>query len=173
MAETRDIKRTLFGTSDGSLDAKSGRITIPSDMTDLRTANVRITADPLRRYLEIRTREAFEALVRRIETVAATLPSDAAEALLTDYLGFSGESQVDASWRLVLPKRLREILGGETDLVLCGAGDCLQVWPVGLWQQEQENRQAALKREYHRIAHAILGVGTAAVPPAADPEPVG
>ena len=159
----------LFGIADGKMDPNTGRISIPNEMRSLATQTVRITVDPRGRFLEVRLIPAFADLARRIREVAATLAPDEAEALLTDYLGFSAEGQVDGSLRLVVPKKIREFLGGENEVVLAGAGDCLQVWPASKYAATRDDRRTALARAHGQAAHAILGLNRTA--PAAAPTP--
>ena len=50
------------------------------------------------------------------------------------------------------------------------AGESLQVWPATRWREEQGLREESLRRNYDRIAHAILGVAAPAAPgPATEP----
>lgn len=149
---------------EASLDAKTGRFVIPADVHLLLGKTVRLTVDPLGRFLEVRSEGNFELLVERITAAEATLPVEVIAALRVDYLGFSAEGQIDGSLRLVVPKRMREVLGDEDDLVLIGVKDFLQVWPASRYREDRASRMQQFVGQYPQVQHLIMGI--------ARPEPI-
>ena len=161
----------LFGYAEASLDPKTGRFSIPANLFAKLggETHLRMTVDPLGRFLEVRSDRSFRALVDRVVAAAAGLPPETAAALMTDYLGFSAEVQIDNVLRLVVPKTLREPLGDEVDLALVAVGDALRIWALGRYRKTVAQRRALLARDYGRYVNVVLGLPG----PAAPAEPAG
>jgi DNA-binding transcriptional regulator/RsmH inhibitor MraZ len=145
----------LFGTFDAKVDLQSGRVSLPTDFTSLKGAQVMVTTEPLKRYLEVRNLEEFTAFQQRMRRKADDLPAADAIALRVNYLGTSVLAQVDNTFRLVLPKRSREVLGGRGDVVLVGIGDCVQVWLADQWARQHGAGDEVLQGGYDSYAGEI------------------
>ena len=159
----------LYGMFEASMDRKTGRFVIPADVYEYLHKNVRLTVDPLGRFLEVRSEENFELLVERITAAESTLPVEVIAALRVDYLGFSAEGQIDGSLRLVVPKRMREVLGEDDDLILIGVKDFLQVWPASKYREDRAARMKAFATQYSQVQHLIMGISRPEPAPAPVP----
>lgn len=165
---TITINDDLFGMYEATMDNKAGRFIVPADVHGRLTKNVRLTVDPLDRYIEVRSEQKFSELVDRITAAEPNLPVEVVASLRMDYLGFSAEGQIDGSLRLVVPKRMRDILKDEDDLVLIGAKDHLQVWPASTYRTSRATRIRDLAGQFPLVQSLILGIQRPA-PAAAQP----
>ena len=154
----------FYGMFEAAMDNKTGRFIVPMIVFKYLHNMVRFTVDPLGRFLEVRSEDDFQALVERINAAEATLPVDVISALRMDYLGFSSEGQIDGSLRLVVPKRMRDVLNEEDDLVLVLVKDCLQVWGASRYREERRASMARMAGVFPAVQHLIMGI--------ARPEPV-
>ncbi len=147
---------SLRGTSEVSLDPKSGRFNIPSDLQNLGYGPVNFTREPLGRFLEIRRNDNYEAFALRMEAAANSLDAEAAEALLVDYVGFTIQALVDTTYRVIIPKKMRECLGEPTSIVLVGVGDAIQIWPAEVYYETKSRREEALRNAYPKFGRHIV-----------------
>ncbi len=155
---TTTANNDLYGMYEATMDNKAGRFIVPADVHFRIGRNVRLTVDPLDRFIEVRSEENFNVLVERISAAEATLPVEIVASLRMDYLGFSAEGQIDGSLRLVVPKRMRDILRNEDDLVLIGAKDHLQVWPASSYRASRAERIRDLATQFPIVQSLILGI---------------
>ncbi len=148
----------IFGFAELTLD-KAGRLVIPVEFFDRLKGRepMRVLLDPQGRCLELWTEARFQDLVARLARLAPTLPPETVSVMMTEYLGYSLQVQIDNAYRLTIPKRFREFLG-EDEVVLIGAGEALQIWSRSAFRAGQKERRALLAREAPKLAHAILGV---------------
>ncbi|MBP7125596.1 hypothetical protein KBD49_04440 [Myxococcota bacterium] len=145
----------LFGIYEGRVDLNSGRLTLSSDFESLKFSKVRVGIEPRRRYLQLRPLSTFEEMQERIRRKADTLGPEDGLFLRTLYLGSFGLTQVDTSYRVVLPKKARDLLKGSPDVVIVGVGDELQIWPLAAWERSQEEAQKRLQETYEQYATEI------------------
>lgn len=167
---SKNRKSAFYGVFEAALDKKTGRFIVPINIFKHLDSLVRFTVDPRGRFLEIRSIDSFEELVERIDKAEATLPVGMVSALREDYLGFSSEGQIDGSLRLVIPKRMRDILNNESELVLVAVKDVLQVWGASTYSETRSSRMDSLQRNFDSIQHVLMGIDRPA-PQAAQAEP--
>lgn len=148
----------FYGMFEAAMDNKTGRFIVPTVVYRPLGDRVRFTVDPLGRFLEVRSEDDFQALVDRINQAEASLPVEVITALRMDYLGFSSEGQIDGSLRLVVPKRMRDVLADEDDLVLVAVKDCLQVWGARRYRAERQARMKDFATQYQSVQHLIMGI---------------
>jgi DNA-binding transcriptional regulator/RsmH inhibitor MraZ len=124
---------------------KQGRVKLPLGFSAavLPERFVFVSADPRRRFLEVRSEAAFVALADRVREVAAGLPPDAAAALVTEYLGGAHRALVDDAVRVALPGRFRDVVPGP-EAVLVAIGDAVLVWDRAAYEAGQPERLAAI-----------------------------
>ncbi|HOU52361.1 MAG TPA: division/cell wall cluster transcriptional repressor MraZ [Myxococcota bacterium] len=152
----------LFGIYEGRVDLNTGRLALSSDFESLKVKQVRVGIEPRRRYLQLRLLDSFEEFQNRIRRKADTLGPEDALFLRTLYLGSFGLTQVDSSYRVVLPKKARELLQGSPEVVIVGVGDELQIWPLASWERNQEEAQKRLQETYEQYATEIYRCAPAA-----------
>lgn len=157
MAE-KTLQDGIFGFAEATLD-KAGRFIIPVEFIDKLKARepMRMLVDPQDRFLELRTEAHFQDLVARLARLASTLPAETVSVMMTEYLGYSLQVQVDNAYRLTIPKRFREFLGDE-ELVLIGAGEALQIWSRSAFRANQKERRKILAQSAPVLIHAIFGI---------------
>lgn len=146
---------SVHGTFEVSLDPKTGRFNVPADMKALELEHVNFTRDPLGR-LEFRRTKDYDAFAKRMETAAASMELEAAEALLVDYVGFTVQALVDQNLRLIIPKKMREYLGDTASVVLVGIGDVVQVWAADAYNETKRKREEILRGAYSQFARKIV-----------------
>ncbi len=148
----------IFGFAEVTLD-KAGRFVIPVEFFERLKGRepMRMLVDPQDRCLELRTEARFQDLVARLTRLAPTLPPEVVFVMMTEYLGYSLQVQIDSAYRLTIPKRFREFLG-EEELVLIGAGEALQIWARSTFRAGQKERRRVLAENAAALTHAILGV---------------
>jgi len=152
------INNDLYGMYEATMDNKAGRFIVPADVAIRLGKMVRLTVDPLDRFIEVWPEVEFGKLVNRITASEATLPVEVVASLRMDYLGFSAEGQIDGSLRLVVPKRMRDILLDEDDLVLIGVKDHLQVWPAKTYRASRSTRIKEFAQSFPMVQALILGI---------------
>ena len=172
--ETTGSKEILFGYTEAKMDLQTGRFQIPLELYDkLGERKLRMTVDPLGRFLELRTEAKFQDLAIRIQESGDTLEPETIAALMTEYLAFSTEVQIDNILRLVVPKMMRDPLEGSTELALVAVGDALRVWSLKKYKASEAERREPLKRDYAKIVGLTLGLkprAVAAPAPRLEPE---
>jgi len=169
-----DGQTKQFGYGEASYDSKTGRFTLPVHIvTKLGDTKLRLTVDPLGRFVELRSEASFQALAGRVLKVAETLHPETAAALLTDYLGMSAEVQVDSMMRVVVPKGMRDPLGDDSDLALVAVGDTVRVWSLERFREAQVEQRKRLASDYSKFVGALLGLNFSAQAAPAESEPVG
>ncbi len=161
----------VFGYAEVTLD-KAGRFLIPAEFFEQMKgrAPMRMTVELEGNCLEVRTEEAFASLAQRIRSAARRLSPEAISALMIEYLGYSVQVQVDNAFRLTVPKKMRETFQDESELVLVGVGEALQIWSRKAFRATQEKRREVLRKEMSRVVNAVYGLGETDTDPAADRE---
>ena len=166
-----NVVQHIYGFAEVTLD-KSSRFLIQAEFFERLKARtpMRMTVDPQGRCLEVRTEEMFMALATRIRAAARGLSADAVQALMIEYLGYSVEVQADNAYRLTIPKKMRDAIGEETELVLVGVGDAVQIWTRSAFRASQHERRIAILRELPRVVNAVYGIDPIPAPAPAPKE---
>jgi MraZ protein len=119
------------GRFEVKLDPK-GRLSLPPSLrlsNQLVITNQRLAG---RNALHIYTLATWETLEARIQKLS---PLDAAvQAFERFYISGGQVTELDGQGRLLLPSSLRRFAQIETDAVLVGLGDKLEVWSQPLWE---------------------------------------
>ena len=147
----------FMGEYNHALDEK-GRLTIPARFREALAQGAVITRG-YERYLLIYTAEAFAALTARARTLSPTDPDH--RALLR--LAFSGasEAEPDKQGRILLPAFLREYAVLDSECVIVGVGDYIEVWSRAGWDE-----QLAVINDPGLNARRFAGMNLALDPPA-------
>lgn len=149
---------------EASLDSKTGRFQVPLDAYTKLNKNIFVTVDPKGRYLELRSENNFALLVERLSAPRPGVPARVVASLRTHYLGFSAQCQFDAGMRLVIPKKMRELFEEESDLILIGVGECLQVWQASVYRERRDIELFELVQNYPDVDMLIMGIDEAELP---------
>jgi MraZ protein len=150
------VARRFRGESLHKVDAK-GRVSIPAlfrrvleacdpDWTEgLRPQLVIVYGNSRQKCLECYTIEAIDEVDREI----ARLPrgSNGRRMLERIFHGQSFPTEVDNDGRLVLPQKLREMIGLEGEAYFVASGDTFQIWKPEDYEAEQAKTQAWLDEQ--------------------------
>ena len=129
---------TLFlGEFEHSIDDK-GRLAVPARFRPALEDGLYITRG-VDRCLVIWDGDGWRAVSERVRTLNLWQ----GDARRMQRLFFSGASaaQLDKLGRFVIPHYLREYAQLETDVVLVGVGDRIEVWAREAWQSERERAE--------------------------------
>jgi len=146
------VVRRFRGEGLHKVDAK-GRVSIPSGFRrvlescdsnwteGLTPELVIVYGDHRRKFLECYTMEAIEEVDRKIDALAR----GSMERQMLEHL-FNGQSHptsVDDTGRLVLPAKLRQKIGLESEAYFIASGDTFKIWKPETYEAEQLVRTEA------------------------------
>ena len=151
------MARRFRGSDTFKVDAK-GRVSIPApfrrvieasdpDWRDgLRPNIVIVYGDDRQNWLEVYTMRAIEEIDGQIED----MQRGSNERLLLEerMYGQSLETQIDEDGRLVLPQRLREKIGLNSEAFFISAGDYFKIWKPEIYQDKAGRRASRLADQY-------------------------
>ena len=133
------------GTFDHTLDAKN-RLTIPAKFRASLADGV-VLAKGIERCVQVWTPAAFDAYVST--ALAGMNPlSEPARKLNRFFAANSLDTELDAAGRVMVPGFLLDHAALRKEVVVTGAGDCLEVWGRDAWADYNE----ALSNELPDIA---------------------
>ena len=124
------------GTFDYSLDAKN-RLTVPAKFRDVLSGDV-VIAKGIEHCIEIWRAEEYE---QRMDTaLAAANPlSKEARELRRFFSSNSLDTRLDNAGRVGLPQFLIDYAGLDKEVVVTGAGDCLEIWQREAWSEYNDD----------------------------------
>src|ERR671938_1051009 len=118
------------GTFDHTLDTKN-RLTIPAKFRASLAEGV-VLAKGIERCVQVWTPRAFDAYVSTALQGMNPL-SEPARKLNRFFAANSLDTELDSAGRVMVPGFLLEHGGLAKDVVVTGAGDCLEVWERAAW----------------------------------------
>jgi MraZ protein len=133
------------GTFDHTLDAKN-RLTIPAKFRAALSEGV-VLAKGIERCVQVWAPKTFDAYVNSALQGLNPL-SEQARKLNRFFAANSLDTELDAAGRVMVPGFLLDHAGLRKDVVVTGAGDCLEVWGRDAWADYNE----ALSNELPDIA---------------------
>ncbi len=115
-----------------TIDSK-GRMSIPARMRDLLSDGVYLTQG-FDRNLRLLNEPAFNAMAEKINHLSETNP----KIRLLKRLFFSSASRVelDSLGRVLLPQFLRDLAALESEAVVVGVGEAIEIWSLSAWQEQ-------------------------------------
>ncbi|MCD6726245.1 MAG: division/cell wall cluster transcriptional repressor MraZ [Solirubrobacteraceae bacterium] len=123
------------GTFDHTLDAKN-RLTVPSKFRASLSDGV-VVAKGVERCVAVWTPGAYDAFVAA--ALAGLNPlSPQARDLQRYFSANAVETELDAAGRIMVPGFLLEHGGLGKEVVVTGAGPCLEIWDRASWAAENE-----------------------------------
>jgi len=138
------------GTFDYSLDAKN-RLTVPAKFRAELSGGL-VLAMGLEKSVDIWVPEAYEALVARSLEGMNPMSSDARRARLW-FSANAFDAELDSAGRVQLPAPLIEHAGLAKEVVVTGAGDCLQVWDRATWHDFNRSLTGEIAGISERLGH--------------------
>jgi MraZ protein len=136
------------GTFDHTLDVKN-RLTIPAKFRAALSEGV-VLSKAIERCVQVWTPAAFDAYVGSALQDVHPL-SEQSRKLNRFFAANSLDTELDGAGRVMLPGFLLEHGGLEKEVVVTGAGECLEVWNRGAWSEYN----AALSNELPDITAAF------------------
>lgn len=122
----------FFGTYEHSLDSK-GRVILPSRFRASFEHGLYLT-----QYrdgcLALWTPDEFERQMEGMQARAASSRSDRNLARL--WASATHDLEIDRQGRIVLPARMREYAGLESDITVVGVIDRVELWDPARWQEK-------------------------------------
>jgi MraZ protein len=129
------------GTFDYTLDAKN-RLTVPARFRKALQGDV-VLAKSFERCVQIWPAEDYEAYTQTV--VAGRNPaSPDARKLKRFFSSGSTDTELDSAGRVMLPPFLLEHAGLKKDVVVTGAGECLEIWDRTAWSSYEEDLDATV-----------------------------
>jgi transcriptional regulator MraZ len=120
------------GTFDHTLDAKN-RLTVPAKFRAELAQGV-VLAKSIERCVQVWTPAGFEHYTGSALEGVHPL-SGQARKLTRFFSANSLDTELDGAGRVMLPAFLLEHGGLRKEVVVTGAGDCLEVWDRALWSE--------------------------------------
>ncbi|WP_082152616.1 division/cell wall cluster transcriptional repressor MraZ [Candidatus Rhodobacter oscarellae] len=150
------MARRFRGEFHQKVDGK-GRVSIPAQFRRVLAAGdpnadgndpefVIVYGDHRRSYLECYTVEAID----EVDDQISALPRGSVERRMLERL-FSGQSlstNVDETGRLVLPAKLRQKIGLDTEAFFIATGDTFQIWKPETYEAEEVSKTEAWLEDY-------------------------
>jgi MraZ protein len=127
------------GTFDHTLDAKN-RLTVPSKFR-ARLSGGLVIAKGVERCVALWTPSEYDAFVSAaLESLNPLSPQ--ARNLQRYFSANAVETELDSAGRVMVPGFLLEHGDLQKDVVVTGAGPCLEIWDRGVWARENERLAA-------------------------------
>lgn len=113
----------FLGTSNHSVDSK-GRIVLPAKFREELGESFFITRGFGNPCVQVMSAEQFERLSQRI----MELPADKAMILQYTFTATAAEVSPNASGRIMIPQPLRDFAGIESDALVLGLNNRIEIW---------------------------------------------
>lgn len=129
------MNKTFFGTYFHSLDEKN-RLSIPSKLRALLTNKVFLMKG-FEGCISIYSEEDFEVLNEKLQTLQFTNPQSRSYIRLA-YSSVT-ELDIDKVNRITLTTQVKNQYKINTEVVILGVGDHIEIWDKQAWNNYQEN----------------------------------
>lgn len=129
----------FLGEFEHSLDDK-GRLAIPAKFRPALEEGLFVTRG-LERCLVIWDNDSWHAMAERVRTLSPWQGD--ARRLQRHFFSGAVQAQADKLGRVVVPQYLRTYAGLDSDVVVVGLGDRIEVWSKTQWEQERESAETA------------------------------
>jgi MraZ protein len=128
-----EVEHMFLGQYQHSMDTK-GRLTIPSRFRDLLLSDGAYVTLGFDNNLMVLTEPNFGRISERVSRMSMTEPN----ARLLKRLIFSSAErvEVDKAGRILIPEFLRRAAGLDGEAVVVGAGDYIEIWEPGKWNEQ-------------------------------------
>jgi MraZ protein len=136
-----------------NLDEK-GRLTIPARFRDVLAEGAFLTLG-FDRNLRLLTQADFELMAEKINHLSMTDPD--IRQLRRLIFANASEVQLDRLGRTLIPQFLREFAGLESEAVIVGVGEAIEIWSPAAWA-EQENMIQDADANARRYAELDLSI---------------
>lgn len=126
------LEHMFLGQYRHTLDEK-GRLTIPARFREELSGGAYLTQG-FDHNLRLLTESSFEAISGKLSQMKTTDPTTRDLRRLI----FAAASQVDfdQAGRILIPQFLREVASLESDAVIVGVGETIEIWSPGAWEAQ-------------------------------------
>jgi MraZ protein len=137
-----------------TIDAK-GRVSIPAGirMELQRRSQLAPTLTIRPDHLVLFAHEDFDAFAQRLLSVDVLNPRG--QELARFFLGHSEEAALDAQGRILIPAHMREHAKLDKDVVILGAGNCIEIWD----RRRHEEGKARTLARFDEISEEVSKLG--------------
>ena len=115
-----------------ALDNK-GRLTIPARFRGLLAEGAFLTQG-FDRNLRLLTESAFEAVYAQVNQLSMTDPTT--RQLRRLIFATASQVEIDRIGRVLIPQFLRDMAGLETEAVIVGVGEAIEIWSPAAWDEQ-------------------------------------
>jgi MraZ protein len=145
---------TFRGSFDYTLDSKN-RLTIPAKFrATFADGIVLALRHDTQSCISVWRSDEFDEYVRTMLSSFHLLSTDYA-TLNRFYNSHSHEMELDSAGRVMVPAKLIEQTGLDKEVVVTGAGQCLEVWDRAAWTQQSGTLAAAVRQITERITEQL------------------
>ena len=138
------------GTFDYSLDAKN-RLTVPAKFRAALAEGI-VLAKGVDSCIEVWPPKDFDSRIAGALEGSNPLSADA-RRISAFFSANSQDVDLDSAGRVGVPTFLAEHAGLDKEVVVIGAGDCLQVWDRKAWADFNANLAAEIGEITERLGH--------------------
>ena len=125
-----EIEHMFLGQYRHTLDEK-GRLTIPARFREDLSGGAYLTQG-FDCNLRVLTETAFEAIYGKLSQMNTTDPT--ARELRRLILATASQVDLDRVGRILIPQFLRDVASLESDAVIVGVGEAVEIWSPGAWE---------------------------------------
>jgi MraZ protein len=122
----------FHGTFEHTLDAKN-RLTVPSKFRAALSGPVFVVKGFDQKCLSVYPAQTYSALAEAALSRLNPLSGEARQ-LKRLFYGNAMDTELDSAGRVMLPARFLEHAGITREVIVTGAGDCLELWDRDAWE---------------------------------------
>lgn len=116
-----------------NIDEK-GRLTMPARFRELLAVDGAFVLRGFDHNLMVLTAESFALIYQRINHMSMTEPG--ARLLRRLIYSYAAPVEFDKTGRILIPPFLRDAAGIQSEVVIVGAGDYIEIWTPQSWQDQ-------------------------------------
>ncbi len=127
-----ELEQMFLGQYAHSLDSK-GRLIVPARFRDEIQGSIYLTQG-FDQNLRMLPEETFQAIYSRVTQMSSTDPT----ARQLRRLIFSSAQKVDLdnNGRILIPKYLRDVADLESEAIIVGVGESIEIWSPEAWEKQ-------------------------------------
>jgi MraZ protein len=130
----------FLGQYHHNIDSK-GRLTIPVRFRDQLAIDGAFITQGFDQNLMVLTKQSFEEIYHRVNQLSMT--SNMARLLKRLIFSNANQVDVDKAGRILIPQYLRAAAVLDSDAMVVGVGDYIEIWSPVLWEEQTTQLQDA------------------------------
>ncbi|MEE0857089.1 MAG: division/cell wall cluster transcriptional repressor MraZ [Ruminococcus sp.] len=132
----KEVRRMFSGMSNHSIDSK-GRIVLPAKFREELGESFYLARGFGNNCVQAMSSEQFDSISAKI----MTLPADKAMALQYIFTATAVEVSPNAQGRVIIPQTLREFAGLESDALVIGMNNRIEIWSKSRFDEYIASKQ--------------------------------